>query len=111
MKKIAFGFLTLMMLFGGVLLSACGERNISISVSASEVEVYTNNAQEDSFENISVTLNGSDDGIGVQLESQNDVVEVTEPTRDRSGNYTFTINALRSGKATVRVYSIEDPSV
>lgn len=111
MKKIAFGFLTLMMLFGGVLLSACGERNISISVSASEVEVYTNNAQEDSFENISVTLNGSDDGIGVQLESQNDVVEVTEPTRDRSGNYTFTINALRSGNATVRVYSIEDPSV
>ena len=85
MKKIAFGFLTLMMLFGGVFLSACGERNISISVSSNEVEVYTNNLQEDEFENITVTLNDSDDGIGVQVESQNDVVSVTTPERDRNG--------------------------
>ena len=111
MKKIAFGFLTLMMLFGGVFLSACGERNISISVSSNEVEVYTNNLQEDEFENITVTLNDSDDGIGVQVESQNDVVSVTTPERDRNGNYNFTINALRSGSALIRVYSIEKPSV
>ena len=111
MKKIAFGFLTVMMLLGGVFLSACGERNISISVSASEVEVYTNNLQEDDFQDITVTLNDSDDGIGVQVDSQNDVVSLTTPTQDRNGDYTFRINALRSGNAVVRVYSIEDPSI
>lgn len=111
MKKIAFGFLTVMMLLGGVFLSACGERNISISVSATEVEVYTNNLQEDDFQDITVTLNDSDDGIGVQVDSQNDVVSLTTPTQDRNGDYTFRINALRSGNAVVRVYSIEDPSI
>ena len=111
MKKIAFGFLTVMMLLGGVFLSACGERNISISVSTTEVEVYTNNLQEDDFQDITVTLNDSDDGIGVQVDSQNDVVSLTTPTQDRNGDYTFRINALRSGNAVVRVYSIEDPSI
>ncbi len=109
MKKIAFGFLTLMMLFGGVFLSACGEKKISLSVSSNEVTISTNGQQ--TYQDIVVTLNESGDGINVQVESQNDVVSVTTPTRSSQNEYTFRATALKSGQSRIRVSSIEDASV
>ena len=117
MKKIALGFLSVLMLLGGVVLSACGGKNISISVSNTEVVIYTNyeNSQYNyKTATISVGLNESTDGVGVQVETGNDVVECSTPTLDRQGRYNFnieTFDSLNSGSAQIKVYSIEDPSI
>ena len=116
MKKIAFGFLTVLMLLGGVILSACGEKNIYLSVSSSEVVIYTNyENSEFNYQraNVSVTLEGSEDGVGLQIESGKDIIKCTSPEKDRQGNYNFTIEEIgeKSGKAQIKVYSIEDPSI
>ena len=117
MKKIALGFLSVLMLLGGVVLSACGGKNISISVSNTEVVIYTNyeNSQYNyKTATISVELNESTDGVGVQVETGNDVVKCSTPTLDRQGRYNFnieTFDSLNSGSAQIKVYSIEDPSI
>ena len=97
MKKIAFGFLTVLMLLGGVILSACGEKNIYLSVSSSEVVIYTNyENSEFNYQraNVSVTLEGSEDGVGLQIESGKDIIKCTSPEKDRQGNYNFTIETI-----------------
>lgn len=112
MKKIALGILSVFMLFGGVVLSACSGSNPSLSVSSNHIEIYTNDADMDNYQsgNISVTLEGSSDGIGVQVESGSDVVtyQVNETS---SSQYTVTFSSVRSGNARARIYSRENQSV
>ena len=112
MKKIALGILSVFMLFGGVVLSACSGSNPSLSVSSNYIEICTNDADMDNYQsgNISVTLEGSNDGIGVQVESGSDVVTCSV-NETSSSQYTVTFSSVRSGNARARIYSRENQSV
>lgn len=112
MKKIAFAFLSVFMILGGVLLTAC-EKQVSLSVSDSQVEIYTNDNTEGDYQTkmIEVTLENSDMGIEVEiLKGEGIVKDDFEITRRNNGKYNFTISALKSGDATLKVYSVEDPT-
>ena len=112
MKKIAPIMLCVFMMFGGIVLSACSGSNISLSLSTNYVEIYTNDADRENYQsaNIEVSLNGSNDGIDVQVESGDDVVTIAS-RENSSSSTTITLNAIKSGDARVKVYSRENNAV
>ena len=119
MKKVALSILSVFMLLGGVILSACGGEKPSLSLSTNYVEIYTNDedAPNSKYAKIEVALSNSKDGIGVQVESGSDVVEsgsdvITYSTSSAgSTSYTVTLTAIKSGSAKVKVYARADQSV
>ena len=112
MKKIAPIMLCVFMMFGGIVLSACSGSNISLSLSTNYVEIYTNDADRENYQsaNIEVSLNGSNDGIDVQVESGDDIVTIASH-ENSSSSTTITLNAIKSGDARVKVYSRENNAV
>lgn len=112
MKKVALGILSVFMLLGGVILSACTKENPSLSLSTNYMEIYTNDADRDNYQEgvVEVTLNGSSDGVGVQVESGSDVVTYST-SKQSSSSYTVTLNAIKSGNAKVKIYAMANQNI
>lgn len=112
MKKVALSILSVFMLLGGVILSACGGEKPTLSLSTNYVEIYTNDedAPNSKYAKIEVALSNSKDGIGVQVESGSDVVTYSTSSTN-STSYTVTLTAIKSGSAKVKVYARTDQSV
>ena len=112
MKKVALSILSVFMLLGGVILSACGGEKPTLSLSTNYVEIYTNDedAPNSKYAKIEVALSNSKDGIGVQVESGSDVVTYSTSSTN-STSYTVTLTAIKSGSAKVKVYARADKSV
>lgn len=115
MKKIALGFLSVFILLGGVLFSAC-DKKVSLSLLTSqEITIFTNDESAENFvkDNIEVLLENSSDGVKAEILKGDDVIKLSEISEKSNGRYSFDIETLeskKSGKAEVKVYSIEDPS-
>ena len=115
MKKFAFGFLSVFILLGGMLLTACGN-NVSISVSTQDVVIYTNYEQAENSESkeIEVSVNDSNLGIGVDILEGEDCIDIQKThttTPKANGRYSFVIKTKankNSGTAKINVWSIED---
>ena len=112
MRKIALGILSVFMLFGGMLLASCSKENPSLSLSTNYMEIYTNDTDKDNYQEdvVEVTLNGSSDGIGVQVESGSDVVTYSTSKKNAS-SYAVTLKAIKSGNAKVKIYAMANQSV
>lgn len=113
MRKIALGILSVFMLFGGMLLASCSKENPSLSLSTNYMEIYTNDADRGgNYQKgvVKVTLNGSSDGIGVQVESGSDVVTYSTSKKNAS-SYAVTLKAIKSGNAKVKIYAMANQSV
>lgn len=109
MKKFALGLLSVFMILGGVLLSAC-DKKISLSVSAEQVVIFTNDDQEENFQkkDIDVTVENSSAGANVEILKGNDSIRVS-PVKHKTGSvFTFTIFGDKSGEAEIRVSAVED---
>lgn len=115
MKKFAFAILSVFMILGGMVLSAC-EKNVSLSVSATEVTLYTNDTQQNLSREIEVTLEGSSDGIDVEELDGNECITLDKTFTEspkRSGKYAFVVKAdlaTQVQPATIKVSSKEDPT-
>lgn len=111
MKKIILGILSVFMIMGGVLLSAC-EKKVSLSVSAEEVVIFTNYQQAENYQSkeIKVTLQNSSFGIKTEILKGGDSIILSEVRRGNSSNYFFDIYGEKSGEAEIKVYSVEDNS-
>ena len=115
MKKFAFAILSVFMILGGMVLSAC-EKNVSLSVSATEVTLYTNDTQQNLSREIEVTLEGSSDGIDVEELDGNECITLEKTFTEspkRSGKYAFVVKAdlaTQVQPATIKVSSKEDPT-
>ncbi len=115
MKKFAFAILSVFMVLGGMVLSAC-EKNVSLSVSATEVTLYTNDTQQNLSREIEVTLEGSSDGIDVEEWDGNECITLEKTYTEspkRSGKYAFVVKAdlaTQVQPATIKVSSKEDPT-
>ncbi len=109
MKKFALGILSVFMILGGVLLSAC-EKKVSLSVSTEEVVIYTNDEQAENYQSkvIDVSLENSSSGINVEILKGGDSIRLSPVTVKNSSNYSFTIYADKSGEAEVKVSAKED---
>lgn len=111
MKKIILGILSVFMIMGGVLLSAC-EKKVSLSVSAEEVVIFTNDQQAENYQSkeVKVTLQNSSFGIKTEILKGGDSIILSEVRRGNSSNYFFDIYGEKSGEAEIKVYSVEDNS-
>lgn len=115
MKKFALGILSIFMVLGGVLLSAC-DKEVSLSVSESQVELFTNWDQGEKTKEIEVDLENSSAGINVEIDYGQDCIEIdrTNTTTQKSnGNYAFRISTKaekNSGYARVKVSAVDDSS-
>ena len=118
MKKFVFGVLSVLILMGGALLTACGNQ-VSLSVSTQDVVIYTNDDTEENSgsKEIEVSLDGSSFGIGVDVLQGEDCIDIeqTYTTKAKAnGKFAFVIKAKEnnknSGFAKVNVWSIEDKS-
>ena len=109
MKKFALGILSVFMILGGVLLSAC-EKKVSLSVSTEEISIYTNYEQAENYQSkeIDVSLENSSSGINIEILKGRDSISLSPVTVKNSSNYSFTIFADKSGEAEVKVSSKED---
>lgn len=109
MKKFALGILSVFMILGGVLLSAC-DKKVSLSVSTEEVVIYTNYDKEGYYQSktIDVSLKNSSDGVRVEILKGGDSIRLSSVKKKTTENYSFTIYGDKSGEAEVRVSSIED---
>lgn len=109
MKKFALGILSVFMILGGVLLSAC-DKKVSLSVSTEEVVIYTNYDKEGDYQSktIDVSLKNSSDGVRVEILKGGDSIRLSSVKKKTSENYSFTIYGDKSGEAEVKVSSIED---
>jgi len=109
MKKFALGILSVFMILGGVLLSAC-EKKISLSVSTEEVVIFTNDEQEENYQQkeIDVFLENSNAGIVVEVLKGEDCVTYSDVRKKGEGNFAFTIFGNKSGDAEVKVSAVED---
>lgn len=108
-KKFALGILSVFMILGGVLLSAC-EQKVSLSVSAEEVVIYTNYDKEGDYQskNIDVTLENSSAGINVEILKGGDSIRISDVKKKTDSKYSFTIYGDRSGEAEVKVSALDD---
>lgn len=113
MKKFVYGILTTLMLFGGVFLSACEPAQISLSLSTNIVNLVTNDETGGSpkEETVSVSLENSDLGVGVEIISGEEHILPSDIVQNRKGNFNFTITAQNSGEALIRVYSLENHDI
>ena len=114
MKKFALSILSVFVILGGLLFSAC-EKQVSLSIGEGQemVELYTNNddAGDGKSKTIDVTLQNSKAGVKVEILKGEDVVSVssTHPARKGNGEYSFDISCFdKSGDAEVKVYAIDD---
>ena len=109
MKKVALGILSVFILLGGLLLSAC-EKKVSLSVSTEEVVIYTNDEQAENYlsKEISVSLENSSSGINVEILNGGDSISLSPVTVKNSSNYAFTIFGDKSGEAEVKVSAKAD---
>lgn len=109
MKKVALGILSVFILLGGLLLSAC-EKKVSLSVSTEEVVIYTNDEQAENYlsKEISVSLENSSSGINVEILNGGDSIRLSPVTVKNSSNYAFTIFGDKSGEAEVKVSAKAD---
>ncbi|MDE6583368.1 MAG: hypothetical protein K2K31_01795, partial [Clostridia bacterium] len=106
MKKFALGILSVFLIFGGFLLSAC-DSEVNLSVSAEEVTIYTNDSRYDNEAVVNVSLENSSMGIGVNVVSGDGIVK-TEQSKRGDGDYYVTIQGIKSGDAEIEIYSQED---
>lgn len=110
MKKIAIGILSVFMILGGLLLSAC-DNKVSLSVSETEVTLYTNYESEPSSRQIQVSVGNSSAGINIDVLSGEGVIKLSTVTERGSGNYSFEISTTadkQSGDAQIRVSARDD---
>lgn len=109
MKKFALGILSVFIILGGVLLSAC-EKKVSLSVSTEEVVIYTNDEQAENYLSkvIDVSLENSSSGINVEILKGGDSIRLSPVTVKNSSNYAFTIYGDKSGEAEVKVSAKAD---
>lgn len=112
MKKFALSILSVMLLFGGFLLTSC-QKEISLSVSTQQVVIYTNDEQnENSYhKEIEVKIENSSSGIGVEVLKGEGKISCSTPVGDSAGKYTFDIVGVTSGDAEVKVYARDNPSI
>ena len=116
MKKFALGILSVFMILGGVLLSAC-DKKVSLSVSETEVVLYTNYDQGvNRQKEIEVELDNSNAGVNVEIIYGQDCIELDRSnttTQKSNGKYAFRILTKaekNSGYAQIKVSAIEDSS-
>lgn len=115
MKKFAFAILSVFMLVGGMVLTAC-EKTVSLSVSTTEVTLYTNDTQQNLSQEIEVVLEGASDGIDVEVVAGNECVTLDKTnteTAKRNGKYAFVVKAdlaTQVKPAEVKVSAKADPS-
>ena len=117
MKKIAYIFVGILMMLGGVTLTAC-DKKVSLSVSTQSVELTSNYEVSDKDYQVSeveVNVKNSDLGIVVECVSGQCVtLENTYTTKRKANNkYAFNIRTAEdksSGDAIVKVSSLEDSS-
>lgn len=115
MKKFALGILSVFMILGGVLLSAC-EKKVSLSVSETEVVLYTNyeNGENNQSKEIEVDVQNSKAGINVEIMHGQDCVDLDRSNTSRAkanGKYAFKILTKQdksSGVAQLKVSSLDD---
>lgn len=113
MKKFALGILSVFILLGGVLLSAC-DKQVSLSLLTSkEITIVTNDDTAENFgkDTVEVKVENSSEGIGAEVLEGNDVVKLSKISDKGNGRYSFDIETLetqKSGKAKVRVFSNDD---
>ncbi len=108
-KSLSVAILSVFLIFGGMLLSACGKQ-VSLSVSTNEVTISTNNPNAENYgqAEIGVTLTDSSEGVRVEVIDGQDSIHVSSVTHRTGDEYYFTIYGDSSGEARVRVSSIED---
>ena len=115
MKKLALGFLSVFMILGGVLLSAC-DTKVSLSLLTSEeVTIVTNDETAENYGKYTVEakVENSSEGIRAEVLEGNDVVKLSSISAKSDGRYSFDIETLetqKSGKAKVKLSSVEDQS-
>ena len=111
MKKFALGILSVFIILGGVLLSACDKR-VSLSVPVDEVVIFTNDESEENpkEKEIGLTLENSSAGVNVEILNGEDCIRVSSAKRRGGNNYYFTIYGDRAGTAEVKVSAVEDSS-
>lgn len=114
MKKFALSILSVFVILGGLLFSAC-DKQVSLSIGEGQeiVELFTNNdnTENSRSKTIDVKLQNSNAGVKVEILKGDDVVSVssTQPARRSDGEYSFDISCLdKSGEAEVKVYAIDD---
>lgn len=114
MKKIALSILSVFVILGGLLFSAC-DKQVSLSIGEGQeiVELFTNNdnTENSRSKTIDVKLQNSNAGVKVEILKGDDVVSVssTQPARRSDGEYSFDISCFdKSGEAEVKVYAIDD---
>ena len=114
MKKIALSILSVFVILGGLLFSAC-DKQVSLSIGEGQeiVELFTNNdnTENSRSKTIDVKLQNSNAGVKVEILKGDDVVSVssTQNERKSDGEYSFDISCLdKSGEAEVKVYAIDD---
>lgn len=106
MKKFALGILSVFLIFGGMILTACKDE-VNLSVSTEEVTIYTNDSRYDSEAVVNVSVENSSMGIGVNILSGDGIVK-TEQAKRADGDYYVTIQGIKSGDAEIEIYSQED---
>ncbi len=108
MKKFALGILSVFLIFGGMILTACKDE-VNLSVSTEEVTIYTNDSRYDSEAVVNVSVENSSMGIGVNILSGDGIVK-TEQAKRADGDYYVTIQGIKSGDAEIEIYCQEDYS-
>ena len=115
MKKFALGILSVFMILGGVLLSAC-DKKVSLSLSETEVVLYTNyeNGENNQSKEIEVDVKNSKSGINVEIMHGQGCVDLDRSNTSKTkanGKYAFKILTKQdksSGVAQLKVSSVED---
>lgn len=109
MKKFAVSVLGVLLVLGGILFSAC-EKKVVLSVSTTDVTIYTNAPNEENYKqaNVSVTLSNSSAGVFVEVVDGQDCVHTSKASKRNDDTYVFNIFADKSGQAKVRVSAVDD---
>ncbi len=111
MKKFLLGIFSVFMMLTGGMLTACCEKQVSLSIDTENVTIYTNSQNQYNVlsKEVTVYVGNSSAGIGKMVEPGGDNTIHLSATRRRNDNtYSFTIYGDKSGTARVRVWAIDN---
>lgn len=110
MKKFWMGFISMMVLLTGGILSACGQNEISIELNETHKEICLN---DDSSHEVSVTakVNGVDEGKVSVSSSYENIASASVAYNSITGANVITIKGVSEGNAEIVVTSNFDSSV
>ncbi len=111
MKKIWIALVSIFVLLGGITLSACGKKELSLSLSSQVEEICIDADKEEEVHVVTATVGGVEDGEVIAVPATSGIVDAVAVYNSTTKRNEITLTGISEGQTSVIVSCVDDPNI